>query len=189
MRLTKPRFEPLTDNEMTPEQRDVIELLNPKARTLNLFRTAVRAPKAMRSLLTWGNYIQSGANDLPPRQKEIVILRIGYLCRSGYEWAQHELLGRQAGLTRDEINRIKEGVAGWGRADAALIDAANELHTDQFVSNTVWAELCHFFSEKQRMDVVFTAAQYMQICMILNTFGVQLDHGAELDPELAKFHC
>jgi alkylhydroperoxidase family enzyme len=135
MRLTKPRLEPLTDNEMTPEQRDVVELLNPKARTLNLFRTAVRAPKAMRSLLTWGNYIQSGANDLPPRQKEIVILRIGYLCRSGYEWAQHELLGRQVGLTGDEINRIKEGAAGWGRADAALIDP--QMSSTQINSSSI----------------------------------------------------
>lgn len=34
------------------------------------------------------------------------------------------------------------------------------------------------------MDLVFTAAQYTQVSMILNTFGVQLDEGQTLDPEL-----
>jgi alkylhydroperoxidase family enzyme len=148
----------------------------------------VRAPDALRGLLGWGNYIQSKANDLPPRQKEIVILRIGYLCKAGYEWAQHAKLGKQAGLTEDEIKRLKRGAAGWEDADAALIRAADELHADQFIGDAVWTELCRFFSEKQRMDIVFTSAQYMQICMILNTFGVQLDPGLVLDPELANFH-
>lgn len=188
MRLNEPRISPLSDDQLAPEQQAVIALLNPKARRLNLFRTAVRAPEAMRGLLAWGNYIQSRANDLPPRQKEIVILRIGYLCRAGYEWAQHEILGQQAGLTEDEIARLKKRAAGWEGADAALIRAADELHADQFISDSVWVELCRFFSEKQRMDIVFTAAQYVQICMILNTFGVQLDPGLTLDPELAKAH-
>ena len=34
------------------------------------------------------------------------------------------------------------------------------------------------------MDVVFTAGQYTQVSMILNTFGVQLDEGQTLDSDL-----
>ena len=38
--------------------------------------------------------------------------------------------------------------------------------------------------DRQRMVIVFAAAQYTQVSMILNTFGIQLDEGLTLDPEL-----
>ena len=34
------------------------------------------------------------------------------------------------------------------------------------------------------MDVVFTTGQYTQVSMMLNSFGVQLDPGLTLDPDL-----
>ena len=155
---------------------------------LNIFRTLARAPKALRRFNDWGGYVLSRRNDLPAREREIVILRTGYLCRSGYEFTQHTRIGLQCGLTEDEIERIKRGAdAGWSAPDAALIRATDELHKDQFISETTWAELGRHFSDKQRMDVVFTCAQYTQVSMILNTFGVQLDEGQALDPELKGF--
>jgi hypothetical protein len=94
-------------------------------------------------------------------------------------------IGLREGLTEDEIARIKQGAeAGWSEADAALIRASDELHADQFVTDATWAALRRHFSEKQAMDVVFTAAQYTQVSMFLNTFGVQLDEGQTLDPDL-----
>jgi 4-carboxymuconolactone decarboxylase len=117
-----------------------------------------------------------------------VILRTGYLCKSGYEFTQHTRIGLQSGLTADEISRIKAGAdAGWSAADAALIRATDELHHDQFIGEATWAELGKHFTDKQRMDVVFTTGQYTQVSMILNTFGVQLDEGQTLDPDLKGF--
>lgn len=189
MRLKACRIAPVPDAELTAAQHEVLEALNPRARPLNLFRTAVRTPAAMRSLLVWGNYIQGQANDLPPREKELVILRIGFLCRAAYEWAQHEVLGAQAGLTADEISRIKAGPAAesWSAADRALLAACDDLHTGQFIGDDAWTDLSRHFTEKQRMDVVYTAAHYTQICMILNTFGIQLDPGLVPDPDLVAF--
>ena len=65
-----------------------------------------------------------------------------------------------------------------------LLRAADELHDDQFITDATWKELRSHFTEKQCMDVVFTAAQYTQVSMLLNTFGVQLDDGLTLDPDL-----
>jgi hypothetical protein len=97
-------------------------------------------------------------------------------------------IGLQSGLTDDEIARLKKGAdAGWSAADAALIRAADELHDDQFIGEATWSELARHFSDKQRMDVVFTAGQYTQVSMMLNTFGVQLDAGQTLDPDLKGF--
>jgi alkylhydroperoxidase family enzyme len=187
MRLTKPRIQPLSDDQLNDDQREALKDFQPGP-VLNIFRTLVNAPKALTRFNAWGGYVLSRRNDLPAREREIVILRIGFLCKSGYEWTQHHRIGLREGLTAEEIERIKQGAgAGWSPADAALIQAADELHADQFVTDATWAALKAHFSDKQCMDVVFTAAQYTQVSMMLNTFGVQLDAGQTLDPDLKGF--
>jgi hypothetical protein len=61
------------------------------------------------------------------------------------------------------------------------------LHKDQFISDATWSALGKHFTQKQCMDVVFTVGQYTQVSMILNTFGIQLDEGQTLDPDLKGF--
>ena len=187
MRLTKPRYAPLSDAELNDEQQEALKDFR-TGPVLNIFRTLVRAPKALTRFNAWGGYVLSRRNDLPPREREIVILRIGYLCKSGYEWTQDHRIGLREGLTAEEIERIKKGAgAEWSPADAALIKVADELHADQFVTDSTWAELSAHFTPKQCMDAVFTAGQYTQVSMFLNTFGVQLDEGQTLDPDLKGF--
>ena len=186
MRLTTPRIAPLRDEELSDEQKEALKPFGD--RVLNIFRTLAHAPKALERFNQWGGYVLSRRNALTPRQREIVILRTGFLCRSGYEWTQHVAIGKREGLNDDEIARIKKGAgAGWAAADAALIAASDELHADQFVSDKTWKALSQHFDEKQCMDVVFTAAQYTQVSMMLNSFGVQLDAGQSLDPDLKGF--
>lgn len=186
MRLSKPRIAPLRDEELTPEQEAALAPVRlGRLGALNIFRTLARAPKALTRFNEWGAYVLSRRNDLPAREREIAILRTGWLCRSGYEWAQHAEIGMDAGLTRDELERIKAGAdAQWGAADAVLIRAVDELHADQFIGNECWNELGRHYTDKQRMDLVFTVGQYTQVSMILNTLGVPLDDGIAADPDL-----
>jgi alkylhydroperoxidase family enzyme len=187
VRLKEPRFTPLGDAELNPEQVEALEPFRPGP-VLNIFRTLVHAPKALARFNAWGGYVLSRRNDLPMREREIVILRIGFLCKSGYEWTQHFGIGLREGLNAEEMGKIKQGAgAGWSAADAALIKMSDELHADQFVTDATWAELSAHFTPKQCMDAVFTAGQYTQVSMFLNTFGVQLDEGQTLDPDLKGF--
>ena len=189
MRLMTPRVAPAPAESWTEEQREIVEPLLARGPLLNIFRTLLTHPAAARAFLVWGSYILSAKSTLPRREREIVILRTGFLCCSGYEWAQHVPIGRRAGLTDDEVARIKLGpdAPGWSKADVALLSATDELHRDQFISEPVWAELSRHFQERQRMDLVFTAGQYTQVSMLLNSFGVQLDEGQVLDPDLKGF--
>ena len=95
-------------------------------------------------------------------------------------------IGLACGLKADEIARIKQGpeAAGWSPADQALLLAADALHHDHHIPDDVWAKLSAHFDRKSCMDVVFTVGQYTQVSMILNSFGVQLDAGQTLDPDL-----
>ena len=85
-------------------------------RVINIFRTLAHAPKALTRFQQWGAYVLSRRNSLPAREREIVILRTGFLCKSGYEFTQHTAIGMREGLTDEEIAAIKKGAdAGWTR--------------------------------------------------------------------------
>lgn len=187
MRLKTPRIAPLRDDEWTPEQAAALEPLKKHNFLFNIFRTMARRPEAFKPFGIWGDYVLRKTL-LPAREKEIVILRTGFLCGSAYEWAQHAVIGRREGLTDVEIARIKAGAdaPGWSAADAALIRAADDLHKDQFITAPVWDALITHFGEGQAMDVVYAAGQYTLVSMILNTFGVQPDEGLVIDPDLDR---
>lgn len=184
MRVSVPRIPPLSDAELTPAQLEAIEPYF-WGQPGNIIRTLAQKPEALTRFTPWLSYFLSRRNELQPRVREIVILRTGFLCKSGYEWGHHVNSARRAGLTEDEIARIKQGAhARWNPAEAVLFKATDELHKDYFISDATWAELRSHYSEKQCMDVVYTVAYYAQLSMILNTFGVQLEEGLTLDPDL-----
>lgn len=188
MRLTEPRVAPVSDEAATARQMEIMKSRGANG-GLNVYRTMVNVPDLAEAFLTWGGYVLSDRNDLPGRQREILVLRTGYLCRSGYEWTQHVRVGKRMGLTDEEIVWIKEGAGakGWSAADATLMRVADELHADQFISEATWAELGAHFTPKQMMDAIFTCGQYTQVSMFLNTCGVQLDPGQVLDPDLKAY--
>lgn len=187
MRLNAPRIAPLADADMNAGHREALAAQFGRGNVYNIFRTLARAPDAYRGFMRWGGYILSDKNSLAPREREVVILRAGFNWKSGYEWAQHVRIGKQCGLTDDEIARIKAGpdAPGWSAIDAALLRATDELTADAFITDKTWAQLSSL-TEKQRMDLVMTVGQYTQVSMMLNAFGVQLDDDLTLDPDLAK---
>jgi len=186
MRLSVPRIEPIQDADLTEEQRLAVAPAMVNRPLLNIYRTLAHAPEALTAFLRWGGYVFSRQNSLAPRQRELVILRVGFLCRSGYEFTQHTAHGLRAGLTDAEIQAVKAGALdpAWDPADTSLIRAADELVSDHFVSDRTWETLGRHFSRKQCMDLVFTVGQYVLVSMSLNTFGVQLDTGQALDDDL-----
>ncbi len=191
MRLKHPRIEPVDLDRLDETQREVLAPFADPAnkvgggKVLNIFRTLVHAPKALRAFLGWGNYILSQRSALPEREREMVILRTGWNCQSGYEFAQHTRIGKNCGLSDDDIARIKIGPDGdgWSDLERAMLRAADELHANQFVSDQTWSDLAEL-GDKGRMDLVFTVGQYTQVSMMLNSFGIQLEDGDKPDPDL-----
>jgi 4-carboxymuconolactone decarboxylase len=184
VRLKEPRLKPLTQSEWTEEQRKILAPLIRDGRVYNIFSTMARHPKMAEAWLTFGSYVLRRST-LPVRDREILILRIGWLCRSEYEFGQHTRIGEKAGLSPEEVIRITEGpeAAGWEPFDAALLRAADELHADSFISEDTWKALTDRYDEKQLMDAVMTVGQYHLVSMLLNTFGVQPDPGIPGFPE------
>jgi 4-carboxymuconolactone decarboxylase len=181
MRLAKPRIAPLTEAEWTEEQRKVLEPFRQEGKTYNVIGTLSRHWEATKKFLTWGYHVMGETSTLAPRERELLILRTGWLCQSEYEWGQHVIFAKAAGLTDAEIARIKEGpdATGWAPFDATLLRAADELHADAMISDKTWTALSERYNTQQLMDVVFAVGQYTLVSMSLNTFGVQLDKGVK----------
>jgi alkylhydroperoxidase family enzyme len=146
--------------------------------SLNIFGTLARHPKLAKRWLVFGTHVLAKST-LPARDRELVILRTGWNCRSPYEWGQHVVIGRAAGLDDDEIERVAEGpaAAGWSPFESALLRAADELFADQDVTDDTWAALAVQYDEQQLLDLVFAIGQYTLVSMVLNTFRVERDDG------------
>lgn len=192
MRLGAPRIEPVDLGRLDADQRAALDPFLTTdggrvggGRILNIFRTLAHAPKALTAFLGWGNYILSRRSALTARDRELVILRTGYNCRSGYEWTQHKRIGLDCGLSEAEIERIKAGpdADGWNEIDRAMLRASDELTGNHFVTDATWAALAPL-GDKGRMDLVMTVGQYTQVSMMLNSFGIQVEDGWTVDPDL-----
>ena len=121
---------------------------------------------------------------LTPHQRELLILRMGWNCRSEYEWAKH--VG-SVGRARDQgldPARIAEGgqASAWDPLDRSLLHASDELYRDGIVSDATWKELSDKLDTGLVMSAVFTTSDYRAISMSLNTYGVQHEDGDEKFP-------
>src|SRR5512143_3493896 len=114
MRLKQPRVTPLPQAEWDAAAKEVLGPMSGVGPLLNIFGTLGRHPKLLKRWLVFGNHVLAKST-LAPRERELLILRIGWLCRAEYEWGQHVAIGRQAGLTDEEIHRVAKGseAAGW----------------------------------------------------------------------------
>ena len=181
IRLTEPRIKPLPFSEWDEELQKIWKR---GKGVINIQRTLAHHPKLLNRWRVFGNHVLLKSS-LPSRDREILILRIGWLCGSEYEWGQHVEIGKKTGLTYEEILRIIEGpdAKGWDKFDSALLRAVDELFYDSFIFDDTWNALAEKYNTHQLMDVVFTVGQYNLVSWALNTLGVQRDEGVGGFPE------
>jgi alkylhydroperoxidase family enzyme len=141
-------------------------------------------PALAKAFLTFNNHVATGST-LSRRIRELLILRISWLRRAEYEFIQHVVLARKAGLSDSEIERVTAGpdAPGWDPIDADLVRAVDELHQHACIQDGTWTRLSTQFNANQLMDIVFAVGCYDLLAMVFKTFGAQLEPGVEeLDP-------
>ena len=171
------RIPPLEPGDWTPEQRQRFDPNGTGQRAANVFVTFVRNPPADRLRGPINQHILN-ATTLSVRQRETLLMRIGVLCRSEYEWAAHSRLGRRAGMTDADVARIIAGPDSGGAGDpleTALLRATDELYRDDRVSDDTWAALSKGLDTRQLLDVLVAVGGYRSTSMAINSAGVQLD--------------
>lgn len=172
-RPSSPRLQPLDPATLDEETRSIVP-----AGALNIFRTLAHHPKLLKRWLVFGSHVL-GKSTLPARERELAILRVGWRCAAEYEFGQHTVIGRDAGLSDAEITALTRSLADhpWSDADRALLTAVDELHDDQCITDDTWTELGERWTDQQLLDLIFTVGQYTLVSMALNSCGVELDDG------------
>jgi alkylhydroperoxidase family enzyme len=116
---------------------------------------------------------------LPKRDHELLAMRASYNCRSAFEWGEHAIDAREAGLTDDEIARIAAGpdAPEWDPREAALLRAADELHQHQCVSDATWQQLTGYYERGALVEIVYVVGQYTMLSMVAESVGVPTEPG------------
>jgi len=168
------RIPPLPYEQFTEEQDRLVGGWH----HLNFSKVLIRHPKMYGTFLPW---LRSVIADtvLPPRDRQIVCLRMLRLCGDVYEWTHHVEISGRAGLTPEEVEDM---TAGEGPTltprDKVILRATEELRADQFVSDATWAALLEEYSQEQAMELVYLAGCYLTMAMLTKSFGMQLETDA-----------
>ena len=176
LRPASPRIAPLVD--LTDELHVIMGggINSPAGTPLNIFGTIAHHPKLLKRFMNFaGLFLNKGL--LPAREREIVILRVGWNCQSVYEFGQHTIIGERVGLSLEEVAALtRDAVAGqWSDDDANLIAMADELCADNCVSDATWQALAQTWNEAELVELVMVAGVYRLVSGFLNTMGVELD--------------
>ena len=171
---TPPKIAPLADDDATEAQLAALEPLGPMG-GLHIFRTLAVHPKLFRSWLPFGGRLLQGST-LSPRSRELVILRAAALCGSDYEWGQHVGIGRDAGLSDDEILgcAVPTEPGPWGAEDLAVLTAAEELVDGHRMSDATWDALVRLgWTDQQLIELTMLAGHYAMLAGMLRSVGVE----------------
>lgn len=174
-RLTTPRLAPIPAEGRTPAQVAMLA----RRPDYNIYKTLAVHPELYARWSGLGQYILNGSS-LPPRHREMLILRMGWLCQAPYEWAQHARIAVDGRfLTEAEVHAIAEGPRSkaWNNFERTLLQAADEVRYEAMLSEATWQGLKTQYANETVLDALFTAAQYQLVSMALNSLGVQLDPG------------
>ena len=178
MPMPEPRITPGSPREIGAVNALIARLAGAATggRPPHLFTTLARHRGLFRRWLRFAGALMPGGV-LPRRDSELVILRVAHNCGCEYEWGHHERLGALAGLTAAEIERVRSGpgAEGWSARQVLLLRAADELHADRTLSDSLWAQLRPLMTDADLIELCLLVGHYEMLAMTLNALAVQPD--------------
>lgn len=180
------RISKIDPDTLTGEAREIFEKWSPGGRPLNIVLIYFRNVELNR---TWSHMAVHlfRKTSLSDRQREILVLRTSWQCKSDYEFLQHVRIAREGRLLTDEEmhDLVKpKPLLKWSESEKALIDLADELISSHFVSDDLWSKLERDLSLEQRFDAVLTVGGYTLNSMATNSYGVDLEYNLSAEPGL-----
>ena len=175
-----PRYAPLQPGEVTPEGQEQVDALRaafhiPEDRPFpDVSLITLRHPGMFKAQMVLGIEL-AAKGSLPPKERELAILRLAVLARAPFEWCEHVDIGKAFGITADEIERVLEGsgAPGWSEHEAALLRAVEEMVADQCMSGATWDTLAKTYSEMQMLEMPMLVGSYLMTAIQQNTLKIQ----------------
>jgi len=171
------RLPPLAADQWDEDvQRSLAGMLPPERRNPrgagNALGTLVHHPALTKAFLGFNVYLFTST--LPPRIRELAILRVAHRGDCAYEWTHHVELAKREGVSDDEIAAVRRGEAA-DEFERAVLTGVDELQEKSRLSDETWSALGERLDDRQRMDYIFTVGCYTTLAMAFNTFGVEVE--------------
>jgi 4-carboxymuconolactone decarboxylase len=179
------RVEPLPEHAWTEE----MQVINTDMKTAagipqngympEFFAIMLRHPKLFRGHSDLAMVLMAGG-DLSVRDRELAVLRIGWICQAPYEWNAHvDMAKRFSALNEEEIERVITGSSapGWSEHDAAVLRAVEELIADAMITDETWATLAKIYDERKFLELPILIGQYLGVAFLQNSIRARLMPG------------
>ena len=171
----------LPESGWTDEVRDLFTIFEgEEARTrgtrFNIMKTLAHHPSLMSRFLAYEHQLLRHPT-IPERLREIIILRLAWLYQQEYEWNQHVIIARAAGMSEEEIEAVKAGDAHpvWSPLDRHAIRAVDRMYAGETLDDQTWAGLAAHFDHAQMLEVLFTIGTFAMMSWIFNSTGLQIE--------------
>ncbi|MGW0249005.1 carboxymuconolactone decarboxylase family protein [Nocardia goodfellowii] len=174
------RLSPLPEEQWDDEVRFALAGMLPRKNQNrkdagNALATLVRHPDLTKAFLNFNIHLLFRST-LPPRLRELAILRIAKRTDCAYEWSHHVQIAQElAGLSEAEVHAAGRGEAE-AELDRTVLRAVDELEERSALTDETWDLLTEHLDERQCMDLVFTIGAYRLMAVAFNTFGVEPEH-------------
>jgi alkylhydroperoxidase family enzyme len=159
----------LEPEQVAPQYRDMLK------RNTNLHKLLVNSPEMARAFNGVGGYIRFKSN-LDPRLRELAILQVGWLERSEYEFTHHVKIGKEFGVTDEDISGLiaeTEGKpSGLEPLAKVILKGAREMARELAMSEATFAEIKNHLSDEHMVDLVLTIAFYCAVVRVLATMKI-----------------
>jgi alkylhydroperoxidase family enzyme len=184
-----PRIAPVPNAEIDQAAWDLVNAVRASAGAAptddmpEYMRIMIKHRPLFEPNMVMGDTLYNGT--IPPRERELAVLRCGWLCRAPFEWGEHVRIGQRCGLTPAEIERVMDGssAAGWSELDAAILRGVEELIADHALSDATWEVLARNWNEQQLIEFPFMVGQYVATAYVQNSLRVPL---ASYNPGLSS---
>lgn len=123
---------------------------------------------------------------LPAHVRELVILRVGFNCRSRYEFAQHLEIAQRLGVNADDILATTEPAEQCADPHLqALLLACDSVCQKQPIPNEIWQALQQQYSEKLLIELLMLIGHYEMVAAVLINAAVPLE--VDIEANLLAF--
>ncbi len=148
------------------------------AKLPEIVRTMLRHPDLFARQVDIGIQLLAQGT-LEARDRELCILRIGWLCQAPYQWGEHVIIAKKSGLETADIERIisGSGAPGWNEREQALLGATEELHENSMISDATWATLEKYLNTQQLIELPVVVGQYQTVAYYQNSLKLRLHEG------------
>lgn len=143
-----------------------------------IVRTMLRHPDLFARQVDIGIQLLAQGS-LEARDRELCILRIGWLCQAPYQWGEHVIIAKKSGLLPADIERIISGSSapGWNEREQALLKATEELYENAMISDTTWDILATYLNDQQLIELPVVVGQYQTVAYYQNSLKLRLHEG------------